>query len=284
MKSLAIVALALSVGLASTPFDAEAKRLGGNRATGMQRSMPANNAPSTPASPAAAPGSQAAAPAAASTAAASTAAAAQKRSWMGPLAGLAAGLGLAALASYLGFGEGLANIMLIALVAMVGFFILRRFMGKRQGPQPAMAGAASSQMPHSDETAAPMMRQSQEPTSAAPAAGSKDRQGMTTLRLYCTVAKAVPQIEALLLVPNKVAGAAPGKVANKAGSKIRPPPPTIESINPASSEASETISNSMPMIVASGVEPACPAWAGVGTKKSAACATLWESSPRRGVG
>ena len=47
-----------------------------------------------------------------------------------------------------------------------------------------------------------------EPINPAPAAGSKERQGMTTLRLYCTVAKAVPQIEALLLVPNKVAGAA----------------------------------------------------------------------------
>ena len=89
-----------------------------------------------------------------------------------------------------------------------------------------------------------------EPSNPAPAAGSKERQGMTTLRLYCTVAKAVPQIEALLLVPNKVAGGAPGKVANRAGSKIRPPPPTIASTSPASSEASETISNSMRGIVA----------------------------------
>ena len=89
-----------------------------------------------------------------------------------------------------------------------------------------------------------------EPSKPAPAAGTKERQGMTTLRLYCTVAKAVPQMEALLLVPNKVAGAALGKVANRAGNKIRPPPPTIESTNPASKEAAETISNSMRGIVA----------------------------------
>jgi hypothetical protein len=47
-----------------------------------------------------------------------------------------------------------------------------------------------------------------------------------------------------------VAGAAPGKVANKAGIRIKPPPPTIASIIPASKEASETISNSMGAIVA----------------------------------
>jgi hypothetical protein len=37
---------------------------------------------------------------------------------MGPLAGLAAGLGLAALASHFGFGEGLANFMMIGLLLM----------------------------------------------------------------------------------------------------------------------------------------------------------------------
>jgi len=109
-----------------------------------------------------------------------------------------------------------------------------------------------------------------EPSRPRPAPGSKDRQGMTTLRLYCTVAKAVPQIEALLLVPNKVAGGAPGKAANRAGSKIRPPPPTIESTRPASSEASETISNSMLSIVALGGRRACRA--SDRPKKSAACA------------
>ena len=51
---------------------------------------------------------------------------------------------------------------------------------------------------------------------------------------------AVPQIDALLLVPSSVAGGALGKVANKAGSNTSPPPPTTASMKPASSEASET--------------------------------------------
>ena len=55
----------------------------------------------------------------------------------------------------------------------------------------------------------------------------------------------VPHTEAPLLVPNRVAGWAVGKTANRAGTRIRPPPPTIESTKPASSEASEITINSM---------------------------------------
>ena len=70
-------------------------------------------------------------------------------------------------------------------------------------------------------------------------------QRICTRRLYCQVAMAVPQTEALLLVPSSVAGGALGKVANSAGSRIRPPPPTIASTKPASREASETSIHSM---------------------------------------
>ncbi len=64
---------------------------------------------------------------------------------MGPLAGLAAGLGLAALASHLGFGEGLANIMMIALLAMVVIGVIGFVMRKRAASQqqPAWAGAGA---------------------------------------------------------------------------------------------------------------------------------------------
>jgi predicted lipid-binding transport protein (Tim44 family) len=65
---------------------------------------------------------------------------------MGPLAGLAAGLGLAALASHLGFGEGLANIMMIALLAMVVMAVIGFVMRKRaagQNPSPAFQGAGA---------------------------------------------------------------------------------------------------------------------------------------------
>jgi predicted lipid-binding transport protein (Tim44 family) len=102
----------------------------------MQREMAPPGAPAPmQAGPAAA-----AAPAKAPAAAAGAAPAG--RSWMGPIAGLAAGLGLAALASSLGFGEELASFLMLALIALavmaaVGFFLRRRAAGR----QPAFAGA-----------------------------------------------------------------------------------------------------------------------------------------------
>ncbi|HEX6723187.1 MAG TPA: Tim44-like domain-containing protein, partial [Burkholderiaceae bacterium] len=79
------------------------------------------------------------------------AAAAPKRSWMGPIAGLAAGLGLAALFSHLGWGEGLANFVMLALLAVVAVvairWVMRRFAGgsaaARERTPFAMAGAGA---------------------------------------------------------------------------------------------------------------------------------------------
>jgi len=67
---------------------------------------------------------------------------------MGPLAGLAAGLGLAALFSHLGMGEGLANFVMIALLALAAFVVIRLVMrrfsgGSAQRPPLAMAGAGA---------------------------------------------------------------------------------------------------------------------------------------------
>lgn len=136
-------ALMAAVALTMVPHDADAKRLGGGKSTGMQRDMPARTAPDAPAGKPATPagaqtpgtpaGQTAAAPAAGM---AGAAAAPAKRSWMGPIAGLAAGLGIAALASYLGFGEGLANFLMILLMVVAGFFLVR-FLLRRFGPQPA---------------------------------------------------------------------------------------------------------------------------------------------------
>ena len=137
-KALALVAVVLTLGMAVT-LDAEATRLGGGKSSGMQRQSV--TAPAQNGGPAGVPG-QVAAPATAGAAAAApaAAAAAQKRSWMGPIAGLAAGLGLAALASHLGFGEAFANILMIALLAMVVMAVIGFVLRKRaQGP--ALAGA-----------------------------------------------------------------------------------------------------------------------------------------------
>ena len=142
-RALALLAVVLTLGMAVS-LDAEAKRLGGGKSSGMQRQnvtapaatpggSPANAAPTTAGAAAAAPGA--------------AAAAAPKRSWMGPIAGLAAGLGLAALASHLGMGEAVANMLMIGLlvmaVLMVVGFVMRK---KAQGQGPALAGAGAGGM------------------------------------------------------------------------------------------------------------------------------------------
>ena len=82
----------------------------------MQRSLPPRTPDAVPAKPAA-PVAQAAAPATAGAAAA----AAPRRSWMGPIAGLAAGLGIAALMSHLGLGAEFGNIIMMVLLAVAAF-------------------------------------------------------------------------------------------------------------------------------------------------------------------
>ncbi|HEY0822393.1 MAG TPA: Tim44-like domain-containing protein, partial [Ramlibacter sp.] len=70
-----------------------------------------------------------------------------KRSWMGPIAGLAAGLGIAALASHFGFGEALANMLTIALVVMAVLMVVGFVLRKRAAAQGgAMAGAGAGGM------------------------------------------------------------------------------------------------------------------------------------------
>lgn len=59
---------------------------------------------------------------------------------MGPLAGLAAGLGLAALASHFGMGAEFGNLLLVMLLGLLGFGAIRFMMGRMASPmtQPAM--------------------------------------------------------------------------------------------------------------------------------------------------
>ena len=135
MRGATTLALTLAVAITTIgiPAPVEAKRLGSGKSQGMQRDMPARTAPDAPAGkPAQTP--PAASPAAPATAGAAAAAAAPgKRSWMGPLAGLAAGLGLAALFSHLGMGEGLANFVMLALVVVAGFLLVRFLMARFGG-------------------------------------------------------------------------------------------------------------------------------------------------------
>ena len=145
MKNWLIGTLVVALVTVTLPSVSEAKRLGGGKSTGMQRDMPARSAPDAapgkPATPQQGAQSQQAAPATAGAAPA----AAPKRSWMGPLAGLAAGLGIAALMSHLGMGEAFGNFLMMALLGVAAvalvMFLLRRF-----GPgarTPALAGATA---------------------------------------------------------------------------------------------------------------------------------------------
>ncbi len=133
-RLLSILAVVLSLGLSTLPMDAEAaKRMGSGKSMGTQRQATPDKTP-TAATPAAA-----AAPAAG-------AAAAPSRSWMGPVAGLAAGLGLAALASHLGFGDELASMVMMGLLAAaimvaIGFFMRKRAAAQRSATQSATTAA-----------------------------------------------------------------------------------------------------------------------------------------------
>lgn len=135
-----VVALAGAGALA--PDIADARRLGGGGSAGLKRQAappPQQSAPQQAAPQQQAPAQQAvpaqqAAPttaAAAPKAGAAAAAAAPRRSWLGPIAGLAAGLGIAALLSHLGLGAAFAEfltLLLLVIVAFVGVrWLLRRF-------------------------------------------------------------------------------------------------------------------------------------------------------------
>lgn len=121
-KIVLLLAMVFAFGLSTVAMNAEAaKRLGSGKSLGTQRQSAPDKAPAQ---------STAAAPAAGAAAAA-----APKRSWMGPIAGLAAGLGLAALASHLGFGEELASMLMMGLLVAAVMVAIGLFMRKRAAAQ-----------------------------------------------------------------------------------------------------------------------------------------------------
>ena len=132
----AVVALSIAmVGLTSVITDAQAARLGGKKSSGMQRSsqqtnqLPAQNQ------------NQRAPQQATNTAPKNAQTPSTARRWMGPLIGIASALGIAALLSHLGLGEGMAGILTALLLAGLAFMAFKMVLGAFRSKKPQAAGA-----------------------------------------------------------------------------------------------------------------------------------------------
>jgi predicted lipid-binding transport protein (Tim44 family) len=164
---IAMVGL-ISIGTLAS-LDAEAKRMGGGRSIGRQSNI---TQPSQQSAPSPSPGapSQAMQQQRPATPPPTPAAQPNRSRWLGPIAGLAAGLGIAALLSHFGLGEAFAgmmsNLIVIALIAFVAVWLIRKFLGRKRDAQtPAYAGGAPT-------LNAGGTGYSQEPRYTAPPAGS----------------------------------------------------------------------------------------------------------------
>lgn len=158
-------------------FEAEAKRAGGGSSVGRQSTnVTSQRQATTP--PAASSTTTAKSSAAAPAAGAATAGAAAKSGasrWLGPLAGIAAGLGIAALLSHLGLSGAFADFLVLALIAAAVVFGVMFFLRRMRGgqAQPAMQGASAASSGASPYgQGGGMMRESLQPTPQMPAAPS----------------------------------------------------------------------------------------------------------------
>jgi len=120
-KWIAILAAVFSIGLVAT--DSDAARLGGGSSIGRQRTItpPAAKPPVQQQAPAATPAAPAPQPSGMSR-------------WLGPLAGLAIGAGLASMFMGNGMGGAFGSILLMLAIAAAVIFALRMLRSK---PQPA---------------------------------------------------------------------------------------------------------------------------------------------------
>ena len=142
-----VLSAVLAITLTLAGADAEAKRIGSGKSFGKQSSNVTQRDAATPV------GAAATNSAAKSAAAPGAAAAAPKKPWGAMLGGLAAGLGLAWLASSLGLGGAFGQIIMFALLALVVMvvvgFVMRKLKGQggggRNPPSPyAFQGAATT--------------------------------------------------------------------------------------------------------------------------------------------
>jgi len=156
MKRFALFLTIVLTSLSLLATNAEAKRFGGGGSFGKQRTMSAPAQKSADATPAQAAPAQTAAPAK------------PGNKWLGPLAGIAAGLGLAALFSHFGLGEGMGMLLMIILGAVAVFFVIS-MLRKKQQPAMQYAGAGAPYGGSQQPAAQPLMGGA---SSTAPAAAA----------------------------------------------------------------------------------------------------------------
>jgi predicted lipid-binding transport protein (Tim44 family) len=141
MKRFLVMFVMALTCLALFSTAAEARRLGGGTSFGKSRAMPTQQY-NKPANPAPAP-----------TSAPAPAPASSGNKWMGPLAGLAVGAGLATMfagGGMGGMGGGMSSILMAMLAAGVIMFLISKFKKSQQATQPNMqyaGGGTAYNMP-----------------------------------------------------------------------------------------------------------------------------------------
>jgi predicted lipid-binding transport protein (Tim44 family) len=179
-----LIGFAVAALAATMALDVEAQRRfggGGNlgRQSPQMQRQAAPPAQSPQSSPQTAPAQNAAQQPAAKAPAAAAPAPRPASPWRGALMGLAAGLGIAALASWLGFGEALTMFLTVVLVGMalaaLASFVLRRMQPTAARPVPAGAGRGPGTYSNVgyETSPAPVER-----TSIAPAGGARPGSAM----------------------------------------------------------------------------------------------------------
>jgi predicted lipid-binding transport protein (Tim44 family) len=197
-RRIGAVAMAGFLAVSSlASFEADARRMGGGRSIGKQSQLAQPSRPPAQQPMQSAPGTPSQANQAAPTPAPGAAAAQPRRNWMGPLAGIAAGLGIAALLSHFGLGGAFAslmsNVILIALVAFAAVWLFRRFARRRE------TGAAASRGMFEPQTS-PSTRQYDMRGDAQPSFGGRET-GATTGAPAASAADATPQGSTVPAVP-----------------------------------------------------------------------------------
>lgn len=129
MKRFLMMLMIALTSLSLFAATAEARRFGGGSSFGKQRTMTPQQAPK--------------APAAAPTSGAAPAAAPAGNKWLGPLAGLAIGAGLASLFMGGGMGGAMGGILMAVLAGVAVMFLISMFRKKQTQPAMQYAGAGA---------------------------------------------------------------------------------------------------------------------------------------------